>query len=98
MTSVCLRRLQELSAEVYKVGVPSLTESDEGAGTWRTDVRAQCTRRYDVGLPPATAGAFGEGPQGKRRSRCLTSPKATKEPERGEPMSERNVHGAARTN
>ena len=40
------------------------------------------TRRYDIGLPPATAGAFGEGvPQGKRRSRCLTSPKATKEPD-----------------
>jgi hypothetical protein len=30
--------------------------------------------------------------------RCLTSPNATKEPEIGEPMPERNVHGVEPTN
>ena len=83
MTSVCLRRLQELSAKVYKVGVPSLTESDEGAGTWRTDVRAQCHRA----MTSVCLRRVQELSTNKRRL-DLTSPKATNEPEPGEPMSD----------
>jgi len=52
---------------------------------------SELSLRYDVGLPPATAGAFGEALDNAHASRRLASPKATKEPEPGEAMSERKV-------
>ena len=55
----------------------------------------QLYTRYDIGLPPATAGAFGEGHKVR-----VAMPHFTEGDEgagTGEPMSERDVHGAART-
>ena len=72
------------------------TEGDGEAGTRRTDVRAQWTQRYDGGPPPAPAGAFGEAPprHEPQTATSCPSPKLTKKPELGEPMSERNGHSA----